>query len=111
MTLDPKDTESRLRSAVEQLARPGVEALESRRRPDDLAIEFDEAYTCYVAGLDRLPSDRQLQSLQTLDDQLQAMSDPEDRALWTPEAMKHHPEWGSVRTLAWRILVDFEWAE
>lgn len=101
----------RLRSAVELLSLPGTEALARRglARPDALAVEFDEAYTVYVAALATLPSDAQLEGLQALDGQLQAMSDPELRDKWTAAAMKTDSDWQVVRERARAVMAAFAW--
>ncbi len=101
----------RLRLAIKGLSVVGVESLPAGRRPDDLAIEFDESYTEFVGGLTRLPAPEQLQALQEIDDQLQSMSDPAHKELWTAAAVKREPVWELVRTIARRALVALDWAD
>jgi len=102
-----------LANAVRNLARPGDEALarmpEGDHRPNELAIEFDEAYTEYVANLDQLPSVAQLESLQALDAALAAMSGPANVELWTESAVRGHPRWAELRTLAHTAATRFGW--
>ena len=101
----------RLRAAVEMLSLPGSEALARRGSslPDALAVEFDEAYTVYVACLAALPSESQLAALQALDEQLQAMSDPSQGDKWTATAMKSDADWAVVRARARAVLSAFAW--
>lgn len=101
----------RLRAAVELLAMPGDSALAHAgvRRPDALAVEFDEAYTAFVTGLGGLPGEEQLAALQRLDQQLQIMSDPDLRSKWTAEAMKTDGDWDDLRALAQAVMAAFAW--
>ena len=105
--------EKLLISAVQHLAQEGEQALAHKaqraHRPDELALEFDDAYTEYVASLDALPTDEQLSSLQSLDTALTAMSGPDNAALWSEDAFREHPRWAEVRSLADAVLVRFGW--
>ncbi len=113
MSTDRSDTPAPegLRSAIENLAAPGSDGLARRgcTRPDQLAIDFDESYTAFVAGLSVLPSEAQLEALQNLDRQLESMSDPALQAKWTAQAMKTDPDWETVRSLARAVRSAFEW--
>ena len=100
-----------LRSAVEHLSLPGSDGLTRRgcSQPDQLAIDFDEAYTVFVGELVELPDPRQLEALQELDQQLEGMSDPSMRSKWSSAAMQSDPDWERVRSLAQAILAAFDW--
>ena len=106
--------EKLLADAVLDLALPGDQALarkpEGSHGPDELAVEFDEAYTAYVASLDQLPSDSQLQSLQALDAAIAAMSGSANSELWTERSFRSHARWGEVRTLARAAATRFGWS-
>lgn len=99
-----------LRRAVEYLALPGSEGLTRRgcSLPDQLALDFDEAYTAFMSGLADLPALRLLEALQELDRQLESMSDPSMRSKWTREGMSREPDWEVVRALAREVLAAFD---
>jgi hypothetical protein len=103
-----------LAQAVLDLALPADQALANQRRggrgPYQLAVEFDEAYTAYVANLDQLPTDSQFQSLQAIDAALAAMSGPANSELWTAASFENHPQWAEVRALARAAATQFEWS-
>lgn len=109
-----RSREKALFQAVGNLALPGAEALAKKpagkHRPDQLALDFDEAYTTYVETLDELPTDAQFQTLQALDSALSAFSDPANREVWTEDAVKQHPSWSEVRAIAQSILAAFDWS-
>jgi hypothetical protein len=90
---------------------PGEEALSRKPScgPDEFALEFDQAYTAFIAGLEELPTDSQLQSLQNIDAALSAMSGPSNKELWTESAMKNHPRWAELRVLAREAVDQFGW--
>lgn len=102
-----------LADTVLNLARSADPALahgpEGSHGPRQLAIEFDEAYTGYVANLEQLPTDAQLESLQALDGALTAMSGPANSELWTTHAVRSHPCWVEVRALARAASTQFGW--
>lgn len=102
--------------SFEQVLAAAVQRLESSggsgraRRPGELALEFDEAYTDYVGSLDRLPTDAQLQSLQALDAALTAMTSEANPELWTEQAVVEHPRWLEVRSFAAAVSSLFGWS-
>jgi hypothetical protein len=106
--------EELLAASVRHLALPGDEALAHKPLgddpPDELALEFDDLYTAYVDRLDALPTPEQLGALQALDSALTAMSGGANAELWTEAAVKHHPRWDEIRTLATAVLEQFGWA-
>jgi hypothetical protein len=108
-----KSIEKLLADTVLNLALPADSALargpEGSHPPVELAIEFDEAYTVYVANLDQLPSQAQLESLQALDAALAAMSGPANSELWTESAVRTHPRWSELRALAQNAATQFGW--
>ena len=67
---------------------------------EGLVVEFDEAYTAFVDGFERLPSESQLTALQAVDAKLASMVRAKDASLWTLRACREDPCWGEVRTLA-----------
>jgi len=102
-----------LADTVLNLARSADRALaqgpEGGDRPRQLAIEFDDAYTGYVAHLEQLPSHAQLEALQALDAALAAMSGPAKAELWTESAVRSHPRWTEIRALARAASTQFGW--
>ena len=113
MTTRAHTPEARLAKAVLELARSGDSALapkpQNSRRPVELSIEFDEAYTAYVASLTQLPSDAQLESLQAVDAALAAISGPANSELGTESAVRDDPRWAELRALAQNAATQFEW--
>ena len=107
------DRHRELSKVIRILALPAEETLaalpEGPDRPDRLALRFDEEYTAFMAKLVDLPSEAQLVSLQELDRALNAMSSPNDQALWTEEAVVHAPEWEQIRFLARQVVAAFGW--
>jgi len=76
---------------------------------ENLVFEFDEAYTAFVEGFERLPTDAQLLALQAMDTRLSAMVRARDAALWTEAARRDEPDWQEVRRLAAEVLSAFGW--
>jgi hypothetical protein len=102
-----------MKEVVAILAMPGKDVLAQipagSHRVEKLALRFDEVYTVFVGSLVSLPTEAQLVSLQEIDSELQAMSDPELASLWTDSAVVEHPQWEHLRELARRALRQFEW--
>ena len=80
-------------------------------RLEHLVVEFDDAYTVYVEGMDRLPSEAQLIALQAVDRHLAAMVRAQDAALWTATALSADPRWAEVLRLARAVVSAFDWPE
>lgn len=103
----------KLASAVLSLSLPGRAALasipEGADRADRLALLFDEEYTDFMDTMANLPTEAQLIALQDLDRKLNAISGPDNRALWSDSAVEHDPHWEEIRQLADRILRTFDW--
>lgn len=78
---------------------------------ENLAAEFDEAYTEFVDGFDQLPRESQLLALQAVDTKLAAMVRAKDAALWTVQACREDPSWREVRVLAEATIVEFDWPQ
>lgn len=76
---------------------------------ENLVFEFDEAYTAFVEGFERLPTDAQLLALQAMDTRLSAMVRAKDAALWSEAARRDAPDWQEVRRLAEDVLLAFDW--
>jgi hypothetical protein len=76
---------------------------------ENLAAEFDEAYTEFVDGFDQLPRESQLLALQAVDTKLAAMVRAKDAALWTVQACREDPSWREVRVLAEATIAEFDW--
>ena len=72
-----------------------------------LVVEFDEAYTAFVDGLENLPSESQMIALQAIDTKLSAMLRAQDAAHWTPQARIEHPCWIEVRVLVVDVMDAF----
>lgn len=105
--------ETKLHTAVRNLSLPGKDALSEvefkGNFADCLALSFDEHYTSFMEGMTALPEDAQMLSLQALDSALNAMSGPDNLALWTDAAFANDPQWESIRELARKVMVDFGW--
>jgi hypothetical protein len=104
-----------LAQAVRDLALPGEAALARKpaasHRPDELALEFDEAYTTFVGSLDELPPAEHLKGLQVLDSKLSSMSGAHNSQLWTEQAVKTDSQWSVVRALAKAVVQMFGWGD
>lgn len=74
-----------------------------------LVVEFDDAYTVFVEGMERLPSEAQLMSLQAIDRQLAAMVRAQEAALWTQQALREDARWHEAQRLAARVVEEFAW--
>jgi hypothetical protein len=106
----------RLRGALETGSPPPPPvAARSRavvpRQIESWVIEFDDAYTHFVEGMDRLPSETQLMALQAVDRQLEGMVRARDAALWTERALCEDARWSEARRLAVCVIQAFEWPE
>ncbi len=60
-------------------------------------------------GTSVLPSETQMLALQAIDTKLAAMVGAKDVELWTERARREDPLWSEVRTLASRVLDEFDW--
>ena len=76
---------------------------------ENLVLEFDEAYTAFVDAFVELPSEGQMLALQAMDTTLAAMVGAKDETLWTERARREDPIWNEVRSLAGRVLSEFDW--
>lgn len=74
-----------------------------------LVVEFDDAYTIFVEGMDRLPSEAQLLALQAVDRQLVAMVRAQDAELWTQKGLREDPRWGEAHLLVVGAIEAFAW--
>jgi hypothetical protein len=105
--------ETGLHTAIRNLSLPGKDALTEVEAKgncaDHLALSFDEQYTSYMDGMTTLPRDGQLLSLQELDSALNAMSGPDNAALWTDASFASDPEWETIRELARKVMTEFGW--
>ena len=72
--------------------------------PDELALEFDEAFREYASGAEPPPV-----CLTQLDNKLAMMSGQENKELWEEPALAHAREWDEVRVLAKHALDDLRW--
>ena len=103
---------ARLRRALSSLATsPGDNPVASNAFPahaENLVVEFDEAYTGFVEGMDQLPSESQLLALQAVDTSLAAMVRIKDASLWTADAFRGDPRWNEVRALAEAAIGEYE---
>lgn len=78
-------------------------------RLENLVVEFDDAYTVFVEGMTRLPSEVQMLALQAIDRQLAAMIRARDAALWTEQALREDARWSEAQRLAAAVIEAFEW--
>ena len=78
-------------------------------RLERLVVEFDDAYTVFVEGMERLPSEAQLMSLQAIDRQLAAMVRAQEAALWTQQALREDARWHEAQRLASLVVEAFAW--
>jgi hypothetical protein len=103
-----------LRQAVAALAKPGPAALDTLdprcHRPDELALDFDDAYQVVVGSFARDFTSEQLTALQMLDALLEEMSGAQNSHLWTEEAVVSHDRWREVRSRASTVMHEFGWA-
>lgn len=74
-----------------------------------LVVEFDDAYTIFVEGMDRLPSEAQLLALQAVDRQLVAMVRAQDAELWTQKGLREDPRWGEAHQRVVAAIEAFAW--
>jgi hypothetical protein len=77
---------------------------------DELAGEWEESFQSWkAAGGSSQFCEGEVESLEAIDRQLEAMSGPEHDELWTSESLEHGPEWERVRELAAHALEVLEW--
>jgi len=74
-----------------------------------LVVEFDDAYTTFVEGMERLPNEAQLIALQSVDRQLTALVRAQEAELWTQKALREDPRWIEVQRLAFGVIEAFAW--
>ncbi len=74
-----------------------------------LVVEFDDAYTTFVEGMEHLPSEAQFIALQAVDRQLTALVRAEDAELWTQKALREDPRWIEAQQLAFGVIEVFAW--
>jgi hypothetical protein len=103
-----------LRQAVAALAMPGPAALDTLdprcHRPDELALDFDDAFRVIVGNFASDLTSEQLSALQMLDALLEEMSGSHNSHLWTEEAVVSHDRWREVRSRAYTVMGEFGWA-
>lgn len=78
-------------------------------RLENLVVEFDDAYTVYVEGMERLPEEAQLLALQAVDRQLAGMVRAKEATLWTEQALCADPRWDDARLLALAAIRAYAW--
>lgn len=78
-------------------------------RLENLVVEFDDAYTVYVEGMERLPEEAQLLALQAVDRQLAAMVRAKEAVLWTEQALCEDLRWDEARLLALAAIRAYAW--
>lgn len=74
-----------------------------------LVVEFDDAYTTFVEGMERLPTESQLMAIQAVDRQLAAMVRAQEAELWTQRALREDDRWRETQRLASSVLEAFDW--
>lgn len=76
---------------------------------DELALEFDDAYSPFKENLDELNWSEDARSkLLELDALLNEMSMPRNRHLWCVDAVENSREWQAVREKAAHILAVYK---
>lgn len=119
----PTGRDARLWRVLLELSRSVAEAMrEAADRPEAskpkplppghlerLVVEFDDAYTTFVEGMQTLPSEAQLISLQAVDRQLEAMVRAREAELWTKQALCEDVRWAETERLASVAIEAFEW--
>ena len=78
-------------------------------RLEKLIVEFDDAYTTFVEGMEQLPSEAQFVALQAVDRQLAAMVRATDAALWTEQALREDTRWSEAGRLVRGVIQAFDW--
>jgi hypothetical protein len=78
---------------------------------ENFVFEFDEAYTAYVEGFESLPSEGQMLALQAVDRKVAQMVAMKEAAIWTEAARRENAHWLELRSLASRVLVEFDWPD
>lgn len=78
-------------------------------RLENVVVEFDDAYTVYVEGMERLPDEAQLLALQAVDRQLAGMVRAKDAALWTEQALREDRRWDEAQRLAAAAIRAYAW--
>ena len=78
-------------------------------RLEKLVVEFDDAYTTFVEGMEQLPSEAQFVALQAVDRQLAAMVRATDAALWTEQALREDTRWSEAGRLVRGVIQAFDW--
>lgn len=78
-------------------------------RLENLVVEFDDAYTVYVEGMDDLPAEAQLLALQAVDRQLAAMVGAKEAELWTERALREDRRWSRAQKLARAAIHAYDW--
>lgn len=91
----------RVAAAKPKLGLPG--------RLEKLVVEFDDAYTAFVEGMERLPSEAQFMALQAVDRQLAAMVRATDAALWSEQALREDARWSEAGRLVRGVIQAFDW--
>lgn len=76
---------------------------------EKLVVEFDDAYTSFVEGMQVLPSEAQLISLQAIDRQLAGMVRAQEAELWTERAVREDRRWREAQRLARAVIETFGW--
>lgn len=79
------------------------------RRLERIVVEFDDAYTAYVEGMQSLPAEAALVALQAVDRQLAAMVRAQDAELWSERALREDARWSEAQRLALGVLEACGW--
>jgi hypothetical protein len=110
------DDSTRLRWAVQALARPAEEQVQLYPdftcKADELAIDFGDAAEPWLeAGRPGLTPE-QSDALRALDDYLDAVSGGGPNAEnWVEDALYKSPVWQQIRSLARAVLAAFGWQD
>jgi hypothetical protein len=115
MPLERPSLVGELRKSLHALARDGRDALacapEGSCKADELALGYSNDLVAVLGSFAGEFTAEQQAALRRVDDLLSAMSGPDQRALWTDDAVCMHHRWAEVRSQARRALTGLGWEE
>ena len=77
---------------------------------DELALEFEECLRAFIdSGASASVTPAQMELIEKLDRQMEAMSGPEKTELWTDEALQMSSLWQNLRDTASCVLNALGW--
>ena len=104
-----------LKRCLHALASDGDRALASAPpgscRADELALDYGNFISAAFGSFERDFTSEQVVALRRVDELLSAMSSEDQSDLWTDEAVRLHPRWQEVRSLARAAVRVLGWEE